>query len=513
MSIRKKLRSQKGLPLGFLLLTLIVGILIGTLINTDVAADRSKAAPDATPLKVPSPVKLQNEFSRLAEHIGPAVVNITTEYDPAPAASKSGKGGEEMELFRRFFGERSPHPSPRRATGSGFVVDPKGYIITNYHVVEDADAIKVKLTEDPITHKAKLIGFDTETDLAVIKVDVGHNLPAVEIGNSDATQVGDWAIAIGSPFGLESTVTAGIVSAKGRDIGTLQFQRFIQTDAAINRGNSGGPLVNIRGQVIGVNTMIATSNGGYQGVGFALPINTAAKVYNMIIKSGRVTRGSIGVSFSRDTNPNLLPALGLDHGVVINEVQSGGPAEKAGLQPDDIIVAMNGQPVKNGDDLVARVADTPVGDEVKITADRSGEKLDFDVAIADRSKVWSDQPQFAYLREKETEQPAEESEVKFGIYVRNISEKEFQEMNIKAGGGIMITRVDPGSFADELGLRENDVVISINRQPVKSVEDIKRIQATLESGSPVAIRVARPLPAAPGKDVVWRPFYVAGELP
>ena len=520
MSFLSNLRRQRGLSAVLVLFTLTIGILIGTLIHTGVRADRAQGASDAEPLTIPDPVKMQNEFTRLAQRLEPAVVNITTEYNPDPqeVSSQGGDEPSDEDLFRRFFGERGTPRAPRalrrQATGSGFIVDPKGYIITNHHVVEDADSIKVKLMDSPTEHKADLVGFDVETDLAVIKISTGSTLPAVEIGNSDATSVGDWAIAIGSPFGLDSTVTVGIVSAKGRDIGAQQFQRFIQTDAAINRGNSGGPLVNILGQVIGVNTMIATSNGGYQGVGFALPVNTAVKVYNQIIRNGRVTRGSIGVSFASDEDPHLLPALGVDHGVVVNNVQADGPADRAGIRPDDILLEMNGKPIRDGDDLVARVADTPVGETVKIAADRGGERMSFDVTIGDRAEVWADDPRFSFYRQQEQEKPEEGTQAKFGVYVRNLTPKEVEDTKLGDGHGVMVTRVETGSFADEVGIHEDDVILAINRQPVGSVDDIKRVQATLNSGDPVAFRVARPIPTAAGGDTPeWRPFYVAGQLP
>jgi serine protease Do len=515
MSIISNLRSRKNLPFAMLLFTLAIGILIGTLIDSDVKAGKSQAAPDATPLAIPSPVELQNEFSKLAKQLGPTVVNITTDYIPDPQEASRGGSEEEMELFRRFFGDQAPpqRPSRRSATGSGFIVDPKGYIITNHHVVEKADAIKVKLMDDQSEHKAKLIGFDVETDLAVIKIDAGRPLKAIEIGNSDAVQVGDWAVAIGSPFGLESTVTAGIVSAKGRDIGAQQFQRFIQTDAAINRGNSGGPLVNIRGEVIGVNTMIATSSGGYQGVGFALPTNTAVKVYNQVIQHGRVTRGSIGISFGRNEDPDLLPALGVDHGVVVATVPPGGPADKAGVKADDIITEINGKPIASGDELVAKVADTPVGDMLTLSVDRGGERLDIDVVVGDRSEVWRDDPRFSHFREEDAAEPNDEVEARFGMHVKNITPREMEERKLDFEGAVIVTRVEVGSFADDIGLRENDVVISINRQPVTSVEDLKKLQTGLSSGDPVAFRVARGIPIGRDRGLEWRTTYVAGKLP
>ena len=299
-----KMRQTKLLPLALILVTLTIGIVIGTVLNTGVhaAKTQSTTARDATPLVVPDAVQLGNEFTP-RKHGTPQ--------------SQSGDGSEDgMDLFKHFFRNSPNGDLPQRAfrqeqSGTGFIVDRNGYIITNNHVVSKVDRIKVKLhTADAAEYRAKVIGFDPETDLAVLKIDPKTELTPVTIGNSDAVQVGDWAVAIGSPFGLEASVTAGIVSALGRNIGTLQLQRFIQTDAAINPGNSGGPLLNIRGEVVGVNTMIATQSGGYQGIGFALPMIMVARVYNDIIRTGRVSRGSIGVEWFPGDKPELFKALG-----------------------------------------------------------------------------------------------------------------------------------------------------------------------------------------------------------
>jgi len=324
----------------------------------------------------------------------------------------------------------------------------------------------------------------------VIKIDPKHPVLPVLIGNSDAVQVGDWAVAIGSPFGLEATVTAGIVSAMDRgDIGAQQFQKFIQTDAAINPGNSGGPLLNIRGEVIGVNTMIATQSGGYQGVGFALPVNMVVRVYNDIIRFGRVTRGSIGVSWTK-TKSETLRALGVEHGVIVNEVRKDGPADKAGLKSDDIITGINGQPVKDGDELVARVADLPVGSQATLSVDRDGKKMDFKLAIQDRTKVFADDPRIVGENAiPENGAIKGEAQVKFGISIRPTSEEE-RDMTPDTHG-IAVTRVEPGSFAEDVGLMEKDLVVGINSQQVNSVDDIRKIQATLKPGDAVAFRVVR----------------------
>src|ERR1019366_1068784 len=392
MKLLDKMRQQKLLSMTLLLFTLSIGIVIGTLVNTGVHAQRSgTAAPDATPLVVPRAAQVGNEFTKLAKMLEPSVVNITADYTPKLQEGKNRKKNDDddqgdddsSDLFRRFFGgpgggggDSSPQAQRREQSGTGFVVDKNGYIVTNNHVVDGVDRIKVKLHGDDTEYKARGIGTDLETDLAVLKIDVKRPLAPVTIANSDGVQVGDWAVAIGSPFGLEASVTAGIVSAVDRPGIGQQFQRFIQTDAAINPGNSGGPLLNIKGEVIGVNTMIATQSGGSQGIGFALPINTVVRVYNDIIREGRVTRGSIGISWAPGTKMETLRALGVDHGVIVGEVKKGGPADKAGVKPDDIILGINGQPIKNGDELVARVDDIPVGTPTSLTVDRDGKKME-----------------------------------------------------------------------------------------------------------------------------------------
>ncbi len=335
--VLNRFRTQKLLSFTLIVFTLAIGIVIGTLINVNAgvkAAKDQSVAPGATPLVIPNEGEIQNAFTQIAKAVEPSVVNISTTYNPKPARTgrgrrtmqpddqdqdgngngngdndgNGGNGGMDEFLYRFFgnpFGGGGNGGSPDMpqghkgyALGSGVVVDRAGYILTNNHVVDKADRIQVKFAGDPTEYDAKVVGVDAPTDLAVIRVEGKHELTPAKIGNSDAVQVGDWSIAIGSPFGFDETVTAGIISAKGRDVDpTMQFQHFLQTDAAINPGNSGGPLLNIRGEVIGINTAIASRSGSNAGIGFALPINTAAEVYNSIIKNGRVTRGGIGVSF------------------------------------------------------------------------------------------------------------------------------------------------------------------------------------------------------------------------
>jgi len=533
------LKTQKLLSATLLLFTLSIGILIGTLIGTAVRAEKSPTgASDAGLLEIPNPVQLSTAFSQLAKQLEPSVVNITATYTaqagqqprsrrraPAPPddddedqGQGQGQGGGS-DLFHRFFGQDpfgdSPHPFlHRQATGSGVVVDAHGYILTNFHVVEDASRIQVKFTGDTTEYNARLLGSDPETDLAVIKLE-SYNRPLVpaKIGNSDGVQVGDWAVAIGSPFGLEATVTAGIISAKGRDIGPdHQLQRFLQTDAAINPGNSGGPLLDIRGQVIGINTAIATDSGGYQGIGFALPINLAASVYNQIVKSGRVSRGSIGIGFDSNQKSETLKVYGSSHGVFVTRVEPGGPAAKAGLKVEDVIVGFNGKPIKDGDDLVNRVSATPVGSQADVEVLRGGKRTDFKLTIGERTEVWADDPRFSRFHQPQAGGEEGSTKVRFGLQIQNLTKAWRDRRGFTESGGVLITGVDPGSFADDIGLQPNDVITAINRRPVNSIDDVQKLQATLKPGEPAAFRVLRGTRTASGQ-MAWLPLFVAGTLP
>ncbi len=535
------LRTQKLLSATLLLFTLSIGILIGTLIGTAVRAEKTQSgASDAATLTIPSPIQLSTAFSQLAKQLEPSVVNITASYssrpNPQPRSRRrptpqpndddeedqdqGGQGGGGSDLFHRFFGQDpfggdNPHPFLRRqSTGSGVVVDTHGYILTNFHVVEEATRIQVKFTGDTTEYNAKLIGSDPETDLAVIKLEsYNRQLVPAKMGNSDGVQGGDWAVAIGSPFGLEATVTAGIISAKGRDIGPdHQLQRFLQTDAAINPGNSGGPLLDIKGEVIGINTAIATDNGGYQGIGFALPINLAANVYNQIVKSGRVSRGSIGIGFDPNQKPETLKVYGSSHGVFVTRVEPGGPAAKAGIKVEDVIVGFNGRPIKDGDDLVNRVSATPVGSEANVEVLRGGKKSNFKLAIGERTEVWAEDPRFSRFRQPQMGGDEGSTQVKFGLQIQNLTPTWRERRGFKESGGVLVSSVDPNSFGDDIGLQPNDVITAINRRPVNSVDEVKKIQATLKAGEPVAFRVMRGIRGARG-EMQWTALFVAGTLP
>jgi serine protease Do len=524
MKLYQKIRQQKLMSTLLLLVTLSVGIVIGTLVNTGVNAAHSQNAPDATPLVIPRAEEMGNEFTKLARKLDPSVVNIAADYIPKPGAAARGRRGQPQEddsdggddnnsdLFHRFFGNKDGADMPqqvfkREQSGTGFIVDKNGYLITNHHVVSDAqggpvDHIYVKMHGDPTEYRARVVGIDIETDVAVLKIDPKHPLSPVTVGNSDAVQVGDWAVAIGSPFGLEATVTAGIISATGREVpgNNKQFQRFIQTDAAINPGNSGGPLLNIRGDVIGVNTMIATQNGASQGVGFALPVNLVAKIYNDIIRDGHVTRGSIGVGFMNHDHPVLMMrAMGFDHGVNVDHIDpKDGPAAKAGMKEQDVILGFNGQPVRDGPDLIARVAETTVGTPITLNIDRDGKKMDLHVVVQDRVVVYANRQDIAgpSVSPEASAKPvmaptssAAAGSVKFGLMGRVASEDERDLTPDKHG--VTIIRVDPGTFAQEIGLREHDIIIAVNRQPVNTLDDVKRIQSALKPGDPVTFRIVR----------------------
>lgn len=513
-------KENRLLLVALLLCALAIGVVIGTLVDGDVRAVPRTVAPDATQLVIPDPVQLSNAFSQLAQRLEPAVVNITTSKGGNRRARGAPPANGGNEGLRRFFDNPFDGPeSPFRSNniGSGVVVDSKGYILTNWHVVEEADEILVKIHGDRKQHPAKLIGSDWETDLAVLKIDAGRELQAAPVGNSDSVQVGDWVVAIGSPFGLEATVTAGIVSAKQRELADAQaFQRFLQTDAAINPGNSGGPLLNIRGEVIGINTAIASNSGRYQGVGFALPMNTAVTVYNQIVRKGRVTRGSIGISLNREDDPEALRAYGASSGVIVAGVTQGGPAQRAGIQVDDVILSVDGQAVRNGTELIERVAALPVGAEVPLEYLRGGRKASTRVLIGDRAQVLASGGGLRPpdLEEQPQEPPAERpSGVNLGLSVQNVDAATLKEWNFPAPSGVLISKVEAGSFAQSIGLRSGDVMVSAGGREMKSIDDVKAFREGLKSGDAVAFRVFRKLGNPRPGVTSWTPFFAAGTLP
>lgn len=417
-------------------------------------------------------------FADISAKVSPAVVFITTaqEYTQRMRYWDPFEDFQNDEFFQRFFGpqfrkrqqqqqqQRQPQERKqiRRGQGSGFIISPDGYILTNNHVVKDANTITVKLSDDREL-KAKVVGTDPETDVAVIKVDA-KNLPAVELGDSDKLKVGEWVLAIGNPFGLSHTVTAGIVSAKGRtNIGLpdVQFQDFIQTDAAINFGNSGGPLINIDGKVVGINSAIYSASGGYMGIGFAVPINIAKYAYQQIVKSGKVTRGYIGI-YGQDVSPEMAELLGAKgrKGIVVNKIAAGSPAEKSGLQKGDIIIKKDGTEVDTWDDFRNKIARIAPGTKMTLTVIRDGKEKDISMELGTR-------PAGA------AETPEQEANVeKLGITVQDMTEDLAQQFGYKdEKTGVIVTSVEPGSPAEDAQIVPGTLILEVNRQKVKDANN------------------------------------------
>ncbi len=545
-SLFERLRTRRLASVFIVLATLSVAIVGGSFAAHGVRGqEKQNDSADATPLKVVNSTVPPNEFVKIAKLVGPAVVNINTQTLPKQTSNRGrnfhghtfqapqqnpgdGSGDDDQQqgqgqgqgqdnfqdFFNRFFGGQAPDQGGadqgvQESLGSGFIVDPKGYIITNNHVVEKADKIYVKLSTDPDTQDlgrpARVIGVDKATDLAVIKIDTNTPLPTVKLGNSDTAQVGDWVEAIGSPFALSQTVTAGIISAKNRTIepgASGQFQHFIQTDAAINPGNSGGPLLNMNGDVIGVNTAIYTQSAGYQGIGFAMPSNTVAAVYNDLISpSHKVTRGSIGIQFRVGLPGAVNRVYGFKNGVLVQEVQPGGPADKAGIKPGDIITTIDGRPIKDGDDLVNEIASRRPGSTVRLGYLRDGKQDDTTVTIGDRDKVFADLN--SQQANTAPDEKGDAGESKLGIVVREVSPATAAKIH---NPGMIVQSVRTGSFADLQGLAPGLVIIRINKQPTGTKDQYAAVVSKLKTGDDVVFEVVDP--RRPGDGI----NYVGGTL-
>jgi serine protease Do len=540
-SLFERLRARRLASAFVLLAALSAAIVGGSFAAHGVRGqEKQNDSSDATPLKIVSSPVQPNEFARIAKQVAPAVVNINTQTLPKQSTNRNlrnrnrsqqnnGNGNNDEEngqqgdndndlqqFFNRFFGGQNPFSGGgtdngneiQESLGSGFIVDSKGYIVTNYHVVEKADKIYVKLSTDPDNDNgrpAHVIGTDKSTDLAVIKIDTDKPLPTVKLGDSDGVQVGDWVEAIGSPFALSQTVTAGIISAKNRTIepGTSgQFQHFLQTDAAINPGNSGGPLVDMNGNVIGVNTAIYTQSNGYQGVGFALPSNTIASVYNQLIgASHKVVRGSIGIQFQSTLSDAVNRVYGFKNGVLVQKVQPSGPAGKAGLKPGDIITSIDGRDIKDGDDLVNEIANRKPDSTVRLGYLRDGKPAETTVTIGDRDKVFAETA--SNQGSNAPESGTEAGESKLGIVVRDLPSSVASKIQ---SSGVLIESVRSGSFADLQGLEPGLVITHLNRQTTNSREQFNTAAGKLKAGSDVVLEVIDPNNLDQGVN------YVAGTL-
>jgi len=441
----------------------IVGvIMVGLLLATGLPA--ATAAKRAPVRMVP-----QN-FSDLADTVSPAVVHIRVEktvHTTGPTLGPFGGnpfGGDRQ--FRDFFGHRfGPERQPefkQPGLGSGFIIDPKGYIVTNNHVVDGADTIKVIL-KDETEYPGEVIGRDPVTDIALVRVKARGKLPTVVMGSSEALKVGEWVAAIGSPFGLQYTVTAGIVSAKGRVIGSGPYDDFIQTDASINPGNSGGPLINMQGEVVGINTMIIAQG---QGIGFAIPIDLAKNIIDQLETNGEVTRGWLGVTV-QDLKGELARYYGVKDksGVLVAGVVPGDPADQAGIQPNDIITNVNGNAVNSSRDLTNLAANLGVGDRASVTIIRKGESQVLEVQIGKRPVTMAAVSENRY-REKDRQ---------YGFKVTDVTPEMAQRYNLAETSGVIVVGVAPNSQADEAGIRQGDLIIEINHQQVASVRDFENL--------------------------------------
>lgn len=478
---------------------LAVGVMLGAWLSRP--SDKVKAG-DTEPN-----TELASAFVEIARQVEPAVVNVSTVTQPV---ARNRPLNEFSLPSRPSLEGLAPAPqteSAQRGNGSGVIVDSQnGYVLTNHHVIFRADRIKVKLydgTEIP----ARLVGSDRETDLAVLKIDTTMRLTSARFGDSDKTRVGDWVLAIGSPFGFDQTVTAGIISARERESEELYnkvgFQYFLQTDAAINRGNSGGPLINLSGEVIGINTAIATSTGDYNGIGFALPSSEAISIYKQLVKNGRVIRGFLG-ALPDPVTPQIAKIYGLPSakGAIISNINETmevdgsvveSPAAKAGLKPNDIILEFGGNKIKDAAELVRRVASTPVGTTAPLKILRDGRELSLSVVVGRRPGSEPAKPAEVVSTRQTPEETVKSSGLGISIQtlgggLRGGREKDAEQ---PSGKGILILRVEPGSVADDAKLKPNDVIQSMNREPIRTNEDFKRILADLPSGAPIVLEVHR----------------------
>ena len=426
------------------------------------------------------------DFVALSKKLRPVVVNISStqvsesrsQQGPQEFGSPFGEEDPFNDFWRRFFGGPIPRgPQRQRSLGSGFIIDGDGSILTNNHVVENAQKIVVKLADEQ-EYEAKVIGRDPKTDIAVIKIEAKTKLTPANFGDSDGLEVGEWVMAIGNPFGLDSTVTSGIVSAKGRHIGQGPYDNFIQTDASINPGNSGGPLINLRGEVIGINTAIFSRTGGNIGIGFAIPVNLVKELLPQLRGKGKVTRGYLGVLIQKVT-PELAESLGMEksQGALVANVSKDGPADKSGVKVGDVIVEFDGKEIKDSGDLPIIVARTPVDKKVRMKVLRDKKDLTLNVAVGE-------------LKDEEVVASAPEKG-EMGLTVQRLTPQIAESLGLEKAEGIVVSAVEPGSAADEAGIRRGDVIVEIDRKAIRNLEEYKKSIATVRKGKGVLFLVRR----------------------
>jgi len=454
------------------LLLVLVGLNGGERFSHNQLMDPWAAATEAHAAGAVANLSALPDFVTLAKTLRPVVVNISTTQVAERSEGPAGpfqEGDPRGDFWRRFFGGPIPRgPQRQKSLGSGFIIDRDGSILTNNHVVENAEKIVVRLADER-EFEAKVIGKDSKTDIAVIKIDAKGNFPVPPLGDSDQLEVGEWVMAIGNPFGLDNTVTAGIVSAKGRHIGAGPYDNFIQTDASINPGNSGGPLINLRGEVVGINTAIFSQSGGNIGIGFATPINLAKEVLLQLKSKGKVTRGWLGVVIQRVT-PEIAESLGLDkaRGGLVAELSKDGPAERAGVKIGDVIVEFDGKEIKESNDLPIIVARTSVDKKVRLKVLRDKKEVTLTVAVGELKEV----AVVASAKEKG----------EFGFTVQTITPQIAESLGLERAEGVVITAVESGSPGDEAGLRRGDVILEIDRKPVRNLADYRKALGESKKG-------------------------------
>lgn len=473
--------KPKRIAIPLLVIVALLSFFTGMMVTSDsssVAPDLPALGKEAQAQSNADPARDAQVFVSLAETLMPATVNISTSTAPKKKMRQfhDFQGDERLreffgdDFFERFFDQMPQSTIPSKSLGSGFIIDREGYIITNNHVIEGADEIKVKLS-DKEEFDATIVGRDKKTDIALIKISPPPGLPVVTLGDSDALRVGEWVMAIGNPFGLDQTVTVGIVSAKWRKLGMGPYEDFIQTDAAINQGNSGGPLFNTRGEVVGVNTAIFSTSGGNIGIGFATPINLAKSVVKQLKEKGRVVRGWLGVIVQTVT-PDLAKSFGLDQkeGALVADIDANGPAAAAGIKKGDIIIAFNGMPIKEMDQLPLLVAQTPVGSKGELTIIRDGKKMGKTVEIGE-------------LKDDEGIETADAGDADdIGMELADITEPLARRYDIEEAEGVLVTYVAPNSPAAQAGVRPGDIITQVNRKDIASLEDYNRCLSDARKG-------------------------------